>query len=95
MFTWLTGIITAIPLFFTYRILSGLGLAIFVTTGLTLAVTSAFDLLATRLSGMPADVLALMTIAGVPSALGILAGAITSGFAVRALTKSISLGLSS
>jgi len=86
MFAWIGGILTALPLFFTYKIMTGLGIAIIAVTGWTFAVNAAFTAMASHIGGMSADILALLNIMGLPSALGIISGAIVSAFTLRTLT---------
>jgi len=91
MFAWIGGILTALPMFFTYKVLAGLGIALVTVTGWTFAVNTAFTLLANHIGGMSANILALLNIMGLPSALGIISGAIVSAFALRTIST-ISLG---
>jgi len=95
MFAWIIGLVTSIPLFFTYRILSSLGIALITTIGWSLTVNGAFSLMASSISGAPADVLAILNIMGLPSALGIISGAIASAFVVRTVAGSITFGAAS
>lgn len=92
MLAWIIGLVSAIPLFFTYKILSALGIALITTIGWTMTVDTAFTLMASNLSGLPAASLALMNIAGLPTAFGIISGAITSAFVVRTISGSITFG---
>lgn len=95
MFAWIIGLVSSIPLFFTYKILSALGIALITTIGWSLTVNGAFALMASSISGAPADVLAILNIMGLPSALGIISGAIGSGFVVRTVSGSITFGAAS
>lgn len=87
MFTWLFSLASAIPLYFTYKVLTGLGLAIISVTGWTVVVNSAFTALASHMSGASADIVTLLNIMGLPSGLGIISGAIISGFTLKTLTS--------
>jgi cell division protein FtsX len=92
MLAWIMSVLAALPAYFTYKVVAALGIAIITTTGWTMTVNAAFALMASNLGGLPADVLAILNIMGMPAAFGIISGAITSGFVVRTVTGSITFG---
>lgn len=57
------------------RILTILGVGTMTFTGVTVALQGLIDMATTNWSSLPSDILALGSIAGIPQALGIIAGA--------------------
>jgi len=60
------------------RVLTVLGLGTMTFTGVTAALQGLIDLSVSNWGGISADVLQLVSIAGIPQALGIVVGAMTS-----------------
>jgi Protein of unknown function (DUF2523) len=60
------------------RVLTVLGLGTVTFTGVVTSLQSLIDLAVTNYGGMSADILALAGLAGIPQALGIVAGALTA-----------------
>jgi Protein of unknown function (DUF2523) len=75
--TWATLLISLIgPM--ALRVLTVLGLGTLTFTGVTQALQSLIDLATASWGTVPADVLALASIAGIPQCLGIICGAMTA-----------------
>lgn len=78
--TWLMGLIGPLAL----RVLTTLGLGTVTFTGVTLTMQSLIDSATSNWSSIAADVLALASIAGIPQALGLIAGAMVARVGVWA-----------
>lgn len=66
------------------RMLQGAGLSLATTAALLPLLTTALNLAASRLGGMPGDVLALVGLSGVGEALSIIGSAMLTRFAMGA-----------
>jgi len=62
---------------FVLRILTVLGISILTFTGVSAGLTSLIGIAQSNWSGISADILGLASLAGVPQALGIIAGAMS------------------
>lgn len=78
--TWLLGLVGPLAL----RVLTTLGLGTVTFTGVTLAMQGLIDSATSNWASVAADVLALASIAGIPQALGLIAGAMVARVGVWA-----------
>jgi hypothetical protein len=74
----LWGFLTAAALPLVLRVLAGLGVGVLTFTGVDTALNSLISQAQSSWSGMPADVLGLAGVAGIPACLGIVLGAMTA-----------------
>jgi hypothetical protein len=63
---------------FALRVLTVLGLGTITFTGVTSSIQGLIDMAVINYGGMSADILSLAGLAGIPQALGIIAGAMTA-----------------
>jgi len=72
--TFLLGLIGPLAL----RVLTAIGISTVTFTGVTTGVQALIDSVVSNYASLPADVLGLCGVAGVPQALGIIAGAMVA-----------------
>lgn len=75
---WLLTLVAPLVL----RALTVLGLGVVTFTGVTVAVQNLINVITTNWASLPADVLGLASVAGLPQCLGIVCGAITGKVAL-------------
>lgn len=85
--TWLLAIVGPAAL----RVLTALGLSIVTFTGVTEVVRTMVTAAQTSWAGLPAAVLGLASLAGVPEALGMITGAMVARTALWAATSATKL----
>lgn len=84
--TWAVWILSLVaPI--AKKVLAALGVGIVTTVGFDLAIDALTGYINNNLSGVPADILGLASMMGIPDAIGIMLGGISSAATLMAVKK--------
>jgi cell division protein FtsX len=83
----LLGMLAAVPTLFVYKVFAALGIGLVSFVGYDLLLDQVITSIQAEASGLPASLLQIMNMLGVPEAIGILFAAVQTGFILKHISR--------